>query len=266
MQRSGQNSEHVSRILELASEKGVSCWLTTLPLKDFGFSLTKQEFQDAVALRYNFKISNVSGICFCNERNTINHSLVCKMGGYVHLRHNSMRDTIAELLTPICYDVVTEPPLLDLDGEILPKGTIITSEARLDISARSFWSPMDKVYTDVRIFHPHAPSNAKMEVKRMYRYHEDLKKRSYLHRVQQVEKGSFTPLVFSTTGGAGVEADRFLCRLAEKMTQKNQSSTYSNNITFVRRRLRFDLLRTTLISLRGYRGKRHEPQKYQNWT
>ncbi len=67
--------------------------------------------------------------------------------------------------------------------------------------------------------------------------------------------------MFSTTGGAGVEADRFLCRLAEKMTQKNQSSTYSNNISFVRRRLRFDLLRTTLISLRGYRGKRHEPPK-----
>ena len=218
--------------------------------------MTKQEFHDAVALRYNFKISNVSGLCFCNQKNSINHSLICKMGGYVHLRHNSMRDTIAELLTPVCYDVVTEPPLLELDGEVLPKGTITSPESRLDVSARSFWTPMDKVYTDVRIFHPHAPSNVKMELKQMYKHHEDMKKRSYMHRVQQVEKGSFTPLVFSTTGGVGVEADRFFRRLAEKMTQKNHSTHYSDNVSFIRRRLRFDLLRTTLISLRGYRGKR----------
>ena len=95
-----------------------------------------------------------------------------------------------------------------------------------------------------------------MEVKKMYQHHEDLKKRSYMHRVQQVEKGTFTPLVFSTTGGASKETDRFLRRLAEKMTQKNSSTNYSDNISFIRRRLRFDLLRTTLISLRGYRGKR----------
>jgi len=251
--------ENTARLLELASEKGVSCWLTSLPLKSFGFSMTKQEFHDAIALRYNFKISNVSGICFCNEKNSINHSLVCKKGGYVNLRHNSMRDTIAELLTPICYDVVTEPPLLELAGsEDLPRGTILSPEARLDISARSFWSPMDKIYTDVRIFHPHAPSNAKMEVTRMYKHHEDIKKRAYLHRVQQIEKGSFTPLVFSTTGGVSGEADKFFRRLAEKMTQKKLGSSYSDNISFIRRRLRFDLLRTTLISLRGYRGKRSD--------
>ena len=60
---------------------------------------------------------------------------------------------------------------------------------------------MDKTFTDVRIFHPHAPTNAKMAVAQMYRHHEHLKKRAYNARVLQVEKGTFTPLVFSTTGG-----------------------------------------------------------------
>ena len=140
------------------------------------------------------------------------------------MRHNSLRDTFAELLSDVCKDVVVEPPLLELSGEILPKGTNTTAEARLDVSARSFWSPMDKVFTDVRIFHPHAPTNAKMTVPQAYRHHENLKKRAYNARVLQVEKGSFTPLIFSTTGGMGQEAERFVKRLAKKMSLKEQTS------------------------------------------
>lgn len=70
----------------------------------------------------------------------------------------------------------------------------------------------------------------------------------------QIEKASFTPLVFSTTGGMGAEADRFYKHLAEKISIKS-GQRYSDAITFIRRRLRFDLLKTCLISIRGYRGK-----------
>ena len=40
----------------------------------------------------------------------------------------------------------------------------------------------------------------------MYRSHEMEKKNKYVDRVMNVEKGTFTPLVFSTTGGMGSEA------------------------------------------------------------
>ena len=87
----------------------------------------------------------------------------------------------------------------------------------------------------------------------------------YNARVLQVEKGSFTPppLVFSTTGGMGKEAEMFVKQLAKKMSLKACTSEYSKNMSFIRKRLRFDLLRTTLISLRGFRGKRptSQPQK-----
>ena len=81
------------------------------------------------------------------------------------------------------------------------------------------------------------------------------KKRKYNARVMQVEKASFTPLVFSTTGGMGTEADRFYKHLATKISNKT-GQKYSDTVAFIRRRLRFDLLRTCIISLRGYRGKR----------
>ena len=55
-----------------------------------------------------------------------------------------------------------------------------------------------------------------MSVQQMYVHHENLKKREYNERVMTVEKGSFTPIVFNTTGGIAKEADKFLKRLAEK--------------------------------------------------
>ena len=88
----------------------------------------------------------------------------------------------------------------------------------------------------------------------MYLSHEREKKYKYNARVLHVEKASFTPLVFSTTGGMGGEADRFFKHLAEKISRKN-GQRYSDVIAFIRRRLRFDLLKTCIISLRGYRGK-----------
>ena len=36
------------RQLDLISEKGASSWLTSLPLKEYGFILNKQEFHDAI--------------------------------------------------------------------------------------------------------------------------------------------------------------------------------------------------------------------------
>ena len=88
----------------------------------------------------------------------------------------------------------------------------------------------------------------------MYLAHKHKKKYKYNARVLQVEKASFTPLVFSTTGGMGGEADKFFKHLADKMSRKT-GQRYCDIIAFIRRRLRFDLLKTCVISLRGHRGK-----------
>ena len=54
-----------------------------------------------------------------------------------------------------------------------------------------------------------------------------------------MKKGTFTPAVFSTSGGMGKEADRLLRRMAERM-----------RTTAV---LCFDLLKTFVIAMRGYK-------------
>ena len=49
------------------------------------------------------------------------------------------------------------------------------------------------------------------------------------------------------------EASYFLKHLAEKICMK-KGQRYSDVMAFIRRRIRFDLLRTCIISIRGFRG------------
>ena len=136
--------EHLPQIhkthFKEASMKGSSSWLTCLPLADYGFVLNKHEFVDAIALRYNMPVDSLPKHCGCGKENDINHSMTCLKGGYVHLRHNQVRDLEAKLLSEVCHDIVTEPVLLPLSGEEFRLASVNRADsARLDVSARGVW-------------------------------------------------------------------------------------------------------------------------------
>ena len=117
------------------------------------------------------------------------------------MRHNDLRDITAGLLSRVCSDVATEPPLQPLSGEVItPKSANRQDDARADIHARGFWGRRQSAFLDVRVFHPNAPSYRNSSIPSVYRRHELQKKREYGERVREVEQASFTPLVFSTTG------------------------------------------------------------------
>ena len=132
--------------------------------------------------------------------------------------------------------------------------TNTASEARLDISARGIWNTVDKTFFDVRVFHPGAESNKTTTIEAAFEKHEQEKKRTYNRRILEIEKATFTPLVFSTTGGMGKEAEKFHKRLASLLSEKRMTP-YSDCMSYLRRKLSFCLLRTVLAALRGYRGQ-----------
>ena len=63
--------------------------------------------------------------------------------------------------------------------------------------------------------HPKADSYRDFTSKQIYTKHENEKKRQYAERVMEIEQGTFTPLVFTTTGGMADECVRYHSRLAE---------------------------------------------------
>lgn len=127
-----------------------------------------------------------------------------------------------------------------------------SDQARLDIiSARGVWSPFDRTFLDVRVSHPNAPSNRSKTLKKLYEDNEKEKKLAYNDRVINIEKGNFSPLVFLTTGGMAKECLRFNNRIADLISRK-RGERYSDVVKYIRTKLRFSMLRSTLIALRGY--------------
>ena len=45
----------LQRCLDTAQEKGASTWLEALPIKEYGFSLSKVEFRDSLCMRYGWR-------------------------------------------------------------------------------------------------------------------------------------------------------------------------------------------------------------------
>ena len=86
-------------------------------------------------------------------------------------------------------------------------------------------------------------------------WHEGEKRRAYEQRVCEVEFGSFTPLVFSTSGGMGRAATVAYKRLASLLAGKHDQP-YNVVMGWMRCHQSFWLLRSTVMCLRGSRSRR----------
>ncbi len=77
--------------------------------------------------------------------------------------------------------------------------------ARIDVVADNFWGrDKQRAFFDVRVFNPFASSYRNTTLSQCYRRNELEKKETiynYDERIQEIEHGSFSPLVFSTAGG-----------------------------------------------------------------
>ena len=89
--------------------------------------------------------------------------------------------------------------------------------------ACGFWECQRAVFFDVRVCYPSTDSYRNMEPQ-VYRIHENKKKRQYSRRVLDVEQETFTPLVFTTTGGVGNNAPGFIVDWQGSLPQRKKSN------------------------------------------
>jgi len=118
---------------------------------------------------------------------------------------------------------------------------------------RGQWNSCEKIFFDIRIIHPTSQSYSGKSLAEIYQQHEK-EKDKYNQRVIDIEKSSFNPLVFTTSGWMVPECNRVNKRLAEKIVKKRREP-YASAITYIRSKLRFVLLRSTLAAIQGFRGK-----------
>ena len=106
---------------------------------------------------------------------------------------------------------------------------------------------------NVRVFNPYTASNQHQQQSAVYRKHENEKKIMYKQQIREVEHGSFTPLVMSSTGGLGNSATAFYKRLVSMLALK-WDQPYNLIINWLCCRLSFSLLCSSIQAIRGSRS------------
>jgi hypothetical protein len=173
-------------------------------IEELGFHLQTRLYIDALCARYEWQFERLPSHCTCGSLLSLDHALGCSKGAMPSIRHNRIRDIIAQFMTEVCLNVATEPVLMPLTGEIFRLRTTSTNDnARLDIKAQDFWDCSKRgANFDVRVFNSHAPSNCDHEVGLLplawTGEEESIQGQGY-----QCGTFTFTPLAFPTSGGWG---------------------------------------------------------------
>ena len=261
--REAERTQHITssqttnmqRHLAQLSEPGASSWLGALPIQEQNFYLTKHEFHDALAIRYQKEPKNLPSQCPCGKQFTVTHALDCHLGGFVNCRHDEIRDVEYSLLKIVTNDVESEPmlqPVINKQG--YKSSANLDDGARPNLRARGFWRKGQNAFFDVRVTNADNKSQQDSNLKAVLRKHELEKKRQYNRRIMQVEHGSFTPLVFTTTGVMSHECTIFHKSLAEKISVK-RGDRYDETMRYLRVKFSFLALKATLLCLRGSRSR-----------
>ena len=81
-----------SRAFELVNERGASNWLTTLPLEEHGFSLSKEAFRDALCLKNTRLLIEIPSNCVSVKRISVEPCLSCRTGCFPVIKHNEKKE------------------------------------------------------------------------------------------------------------------------------------------------------------------------------
>ena len=165
-------------------------------------------------LHYGWDLTRLPASCECGTNFTIDHALSCKKGGFISLRHNKIRNITASLLRETCRDVRIEPCLQHLTGETFEERTaVMTDEARVDVSARGFWTTGQTAFLDIRVFNPMAKRYVHKNLNKASETNEKEKKRKYCRKSNGCRTRKFYAYSDVSTRGYGTRVDKILRKI-----------------------------------------------------
>ena len=95
-------AEFTGNIFVTDSFSQILPWQNALPIEELGSYLNKEQFWDAIRLRYNLKLDNLPTQCPCGQAFNVAHALNCKKGGFVSQRHENIKNLLVSLLSKVC--------------------------------------------------------------------------------------------------------------------------------------------------------------------
>ncbi len=186
-------------------------WLSVIPNRFDGMELTREEFQDNLAIRYGLRPRGLPERCDgCNEPFTVEHGISCKKGGLVGQRHDDVCKELAHLcsmaLTP--SRISSKPEIFygrELTVAQRTEGEVLGDKARRDVGVHGFWKRGRTTIFDVQIWDTNAKSYGNRTSKKVLESAALKKKNKYeeacLKRCQD-----FTPMIYSVDSMADKHA------------------------------------------------------------
>jgi hypothetical protein len=247
----------MQKAMDVAQEKGGSCLITTLPLDKYDLAFkSKRDFRDLLRMRYRKEIPKLPGTCVCGKPYSLDHSQICKRGGFIHMRHDKEKLLFAENCKKVYKDVEIEPQLDAIDGEVLDLKTANRSdEARSDVRVRGFWGNKQNTFFECRVFYPFAKSHLSDSISTNYKTIAKKRRNEYEQRITTIDNASFTPLIMSSSGTMGPEMTIAVKYLAGRIAAKTHEP-YQKVVSVLRCQFAFAAMRSALVCLRGSRDMR----------
>ena len=236
------------RAILRGKEGKISSWLTVMPLAKNHFDLSAQEFRDALSIRYKKPLLNTAEMCDgCGAVFSLSHALSCRKGGLVIQRHNEVRDALGDLASLVWNKVRREP--------VVREANYVTGSNALvaDLGIRGVWLPQAEALFDIRVVDTDAQSYSSRTPREVLKSAEKEKKMKYGEACED-RHSLFTPFCCSVDGLLGGEAEVFMKVVGERLANKWDKS-YGEVMGWIRARLMFAVLRSTILCLRGSRSK-----------
>ena len=188
-------------------------WLLVFPNRLNGTGLLADEWRDNVRLRYNHSPLDMPNACDgCGAKMTVEHALLCKMGGLVHIRHDDVADEwrhlCATAFSPCqakrkprifssvsCHAGTAASNTTPLSSSTPTAGTPqppTTTEERGDASCHRFWERGCTCIFDMRIMDTDAKSYRKKEPTKVLEQHEKEKKDKYFQNCLEMRQDFYT--------------------------------------------------------------------------
>jgi hypothetical protein len=166
-----------------------------------------------------------------------------------------MRNYIQQKAAIVYNDTEIEPHLQETSQHPLQQGANRQDNSRSDVRINGFSREYQNSFLDIKVINIQAKSHLKYSVTKELERSEEEKGKADKQRIEDVENGTFYPVIFTTKGRRSRKCAMVMKKLAAKIATKRKQPVYqiaqsmSTDISFL-------LLRSEIACIRGNRRPR----------
>ena len=138
----------------------------------------------------------------------------------MNLRHDKVKDFFHDKAALVFNDVEKEARLKPVEEQCLNPGANVSEGTRSDARVNSFAKQFQNTHFDIKVINAQANTHVQFDPRHALKNAELGKVRAYKERIENVENGTFIPLVFTSKGAKSRRSTSAIAKLVTKIATK----------------------------------------------